>query len=253
MKLKFAFFTAFFLLMIISTVQAAVLQGVVYDYSLNRINNVEVQLDGEKDVTENGEYMFEVSLGEYTITAKRYNEAGRLIASETDTIKIKEEKKYVLDLILFESLETEEELLEETENIDVGLEEEPGPLVGAYLLLFRIFIAVVVVFFAYWIIKKIRKKGYKKKLLETEEEQIKKREKELEAKKQEKESKTEDDADKILSFIKQEGGRTTQLDIRKRYPSYSEAKISLIIADLEEQGKIKKIKKGRGNIIIANQ
>jgi len=53
----------------------------------------------------------------------------------------------------------------------------------------------------------------------------------------------------ILSFIDKEGGRTTQKDIRKNFPQ-SEAKISLMIAELEEKGLIKRIKKGRGNIII---
>jgi uncharacterized membrane protein len=54
---------------------------------------------------------------------------------------------------------------------------------------------------------------------------------------------------KVLDFIKQEGGRTTQKDIRMKFPS-SEAKISLIISELEHKGIIKKIKKGRGNIIV---
>jgi uncharacterized membrane protein len=49
--------------------------------------------------------------------------------------------------------------------------------------------------------------------------------------------------------VRSEGGRTTQKDLRRAIP-YSEAKISLMIAELESQGKLKKIKKGRGNIII---
>jgi predicted HTH transcriptional regulator len=53
----------------------------------------------------------------------------------------------------------------------------------------------------------------------------------------------------ILSFIKEEGNRTTQKDIRKKFP-LSEAKISLMIAELEAKGKVEKIKKGRGNIIV---
>ena len=40
-----------------------------------------------------------------------------------------------------------------------------------------------------------------------------------------------------------------QKDIRKNFPS-SEAKISLILTELEEKGIIKKIKRGRGNIIV---
>ena len=52
-----------------------------------------------------------------------------------------------------------------------------------------------------------------------------------------------------LDFIKKQGGRTTQKEIRKNFPM-SEAKISLIITELEHRGKIEKIKRGRSNIII---
>jgi uncharacterized membrane protein len=53
---------------------------------------------------------------------------------------------------------------------------------------------------------------------------------------------------KILQIIKKEK-RMTQKDLRKEIP-LSEAKISLVISDLESKGKIRKIKKGRGNILI---
>jgi uncharacterized membrane protein len=55
--------------------------------------------------------------------------------------------------------------------------------------------------------------------------------------------------ERVLEIIKKHGGRTTQKDIRKELP-LSEGKISLMITELEHQGKIEKIKKGRGNIII---
>jgi len=54
--------------------------------------------------------------------------------------------------------------------------------------------------------------------------------------------------DKILELIKKEG-RITQKEIRKQIP-LSEAKISLIISELEAKGIVRKIKRGRGNIII---
>ncbi|MCK5026255.1 MAG: winged helix-turn-helix transcriptional regulator, partial [Nanoarchaeota archaeon] len=53
----------------------------------------------------------------------------------------------------------------------------------------------------------------------------------------------------IVEVIRKNGGRTTQKEIRKQIP-LSEAKISLMIAELEDKGIVKKIKKGRGNIII---
>lgn len=53
----------------------------------------------------------------------------------------------------------------------------------------------------------------------------------------------------VVSFIKKEGGRATQKEIRKEFP-LSEGKVSLMISDLEEKGVVKRIKKGRGNIVV---
>ena len=66
---------------------------------------------------------------------------------------------------------------------------------------------------------------------------------------QETKEETTDSADKVLQIIKEAGGRITQKDLRKHFP-LSEAKVSLMITELESKGKIEKIKKGRGNIII---
>jgi uncharacterized membrane protein len=52
----------------------------------------------------------------------------------------------------------------------------------------------------------------------------------------------------VLELIKKKK-RLTQKEIRREVPM-SEAKISLVLAELEDQGKIKKIRKGRGNIIV---
>jgi len=57
------------------------------------------------------------------------------------------------------------------------------------------------------------------------------------------------DLNKLLETIRLNDGRMTQRELRKRMP-YGEAKISLMLADLEDRGLIKKIKKGRGNIIV---
>ena len=57
------------------------------------------------------------------------------------------------------------------------------------------------------------------------------------------------DLKKIMRLLRKNKGRLTQKEIRKEFP-LSEAKISLMIAELESLGKIKKIKKGRGNIIV---
>ena len=88
--------------------------------------------------------------------------------------------------------------------------------------------------------KKTKKKKKEKRAKEEPEEK-------KEEIKEEKE--TINDLNQIIKIIKDEGGRATQKEIRKKIP-LSEAKISLMIAELEHEGKVKKIKKGRGNIII---
>ncbi|MHC1582167.1 MAG: helix-turn-helix transcriptional regulator [Candidatus Syntropharchaeia archaeon] len=58
-----------------------------------------------------------------------------------------------------------------------------------------------------------------------------------------------EDLKEVISIIQQNGGRITQKELRKKL-SLSEAKISLMITDLENRGLVTKIKKGRGNVII---
>jgi len=58
-----------------------------------------------------------------------------------------------------------------------------------------------------------------------------------------------EDLAEVVELIKREGGRITQKELRKKL-GYSEAKMSLIIADLERRGIVEKVKKGRGNIIF---
>ncbi|MEA1905427.1 MAG: winged helix-turn-helix transcriptional regulator [Euryarchaeota archaeon] len=57
------------------------------------------------------------------------------------------------------------------------------------------------------------------------------------------------DLKEVLLVIRDGGGRITQKELRARL-KYSEAKVSLMITDLEDRGVVKKVKKGRGNIII---
>ena len=53
----------------------------------------------------------------------------------------------------------------------------------------------------------------------------------------------------ILNILNKNNGRMTQKDLRKQIP-ISEAQMSLLLTELESIDKIKKIKKGRSNVII---
>ena len=59
-----------------------------------------------------------------------------------------------------------------------------------------------------------------------------------------------DSADKALEIIKKHDGRISQKKLRKEMLYLSEAKVSLILTELEHKGLIEKVKKGRGNVIL---
>ncbi len=67
--------------------------------------------------------------------------------------------------------------------------------------------------------------------------------------KKETEQRIDEDLDKVLNIIKKEGNRTTQKHIREQL-GLSEAKVSLMVTELEDKGIVKRIKKGRSNIVI---
>ena len=127
-------------------------------------------------------------------------------------------------MILFPNFEEEDDI---SQDIDISIPEtEEKNLVSLFVIIFLIILGIIIYF-----IFKGKQAGESKTEKETI---IEDNEKYL---------------DKIIDIIKEEGGRTTQKEIRKEIP-LSEAKISLMIAELEHKGVIEKIKKGRGNILI---
>ena len=221
------------LMLILPIAYGATITGTVYDISLDKISDARVVIDTtpkQTFIAKNGTYAFEVPTGNYTLRAEHYI-GNSLESFGEENLLVKDDGRYVIDLILFPNFAEEDELLKDTEELDIstGLEEENG-------LVFWIIgvIAILIVIGAVYYFKKGKKLG-KKQVKDVEEKP--------------KEEKIDDFTDKVLDVIKKQGGRTTQKDIRKQIP-FSEAKISLIIAELEHKGLVQKIKKGRGNIII---
>jgi len=209
----------------------ATVHGSVYSFDLEKRTDAVVSVDSEPlqtMVSKDGEYSFELDIGEYTITAK-YSEYGEVKEEVSENVKIGKEGSYVLDLILFPSFEEEEELLNETEE-DVFDGEDID-----YTTVIVFIAALVLLGFIFYLVFK-----YRKALQEVEKE-VKKTSEKFEV---------SDELEKrVLEFIRSQDGRVTQKDIRKKFP-YSEAKISLIISELEDKDVVKRIKKGRGNVIV---
>ncbi|MBW3004494.1 hypothetical protein KY310_01555, partial [Candidatus Woesearchaeota archaeon] len=225
MKLR-ALILPIFLILASSMVFAANIEGTIYDIELNTVKDAVVEIDTtpkQSFVSKNGTYSFDIPIGEYTITAK--HEQGMV----QESVIIKDDGKYNIDLILFPDFSEEVDILDESD-LDIGTsytEEINYSLYYFIGFLAALIILIAVVF------------NYKKKLETKLKQEIK------EIKHIKKEDDLEADLKELVAFIKKEGGRTTQKDLRKNFPQ-SEAKISLMVSELEHKGKIKKIKKGRG-------
>lgn len=222
-----------------NTAFAATISGTVYDISLEKVDSAVVKINTypkQSMVAEEGFYEFTVPDGDYTLTAERMD-AGTVTDRIEENITVIGEGEFNLDLILFPDFSIEEELLND---MDIELDEPYlEPEKNNNVLWITVIIALILIAGFYHLTKVSFKKV--KTVLE----------KEL-FYGETKTSGEEDYVKLVKDVIKKEGGRTTQKDIRKKVP-LSEAKISLIITELEASGEIKKIKKGRGNIIILNK
>ncbi|MBL7100618.1 MAG: hypothetical protein ISS23_01545 [Nanoarchaeota archaeon] len=212
-------------LVLIESCIAATIHGTIYDESLNLLQDVIVEIDStpnQRYVAKDGTYSFTLPEGSYTITT-RYDDQ-----TAEEKITIEKEGDYILDLFLFPSFEEEDELTKEIKEIEFEDEYFKEEKSNRTILIILGIIAVLLLAGIIFYFSKQKKPKIKSGIEDIQE---------------------EDETGKYLEFIKKQGGRTTQREIRKHFP-LSEAKISLIITELEHKGKIEKIKKGRTNIII---
>ena len=206
---------------------AARIYGDVYDFNLDKANNVEVRINTTPNqimIAKNGTYSFDVANGAYEIDARQY-EKNYVVSYTNENVTVRQDGNYVLDLVLFPEIETGGE---DSYPIEVNESILDSPSNNYPILWIALAFAVLAAF------KYYMKKWFNKK---------------YNLEKKNSEFSEDSGLEDIVKIIKNEGGRATQKDIRKKIP-LSEAKISLMIAELEHKGVVEKIKKGRGNIII---
>lgn len=242
---RIRFFLGILIIVIFITgAQAATLHGTIYEWSdfEKPLKNTIVEVNstpGQYVVATTGTYSFNLSPGSYLIKAKYYRNNILEYVTEEE-IQIDREGDFVHDLLLFPPTDSEYEYLSDI-NLTSGMD-----IKSDYNLNYYIIIVLIIAFCAsivlYWIKKKkgITIEHIKDETRELSPENIAETaQKEL-----------PEDLRNLYDTILKMGGRTTQKDLRKKM-SHSEAKVSLMLDDLEDRGLIKKIKKGRANIIIA--
>lgn len=202
-------------LLFIQAAGAATLYGTIYDMALDKVSDAIIEIDttpNQQFIAKNGTYSFDVLPGEYLLKARSQT------SKASERIIVEEEGKYIVDLVLFPEIESG--LVDELSAISVEdnyFEKKPNymaPVLAGLLM--------SVAFGSYLFFRK-------KKVVRAQ-------------------PADDDYTSKVLSIIK-ENKRITQKEIRKSIP-LSEAKISLIITELEHKGIVEKVKKGRGNVII---
>lgn len=222
MKYKFILFCLFFLTSI-SFSQATTIYGNVYgpDLALLKYSIIEINSTPSQNmVAVNGNYSFNLPQGIYEITAIYQSKTLGLITKEI--IVVNSDGDFVHDLILFDTLDVENITFDEEGLINDTVNQ------SAIQYDFSTVVIVILLFLIILFIYLIRKRKKQNKKIE--------------------EISNDEVLNKIYDIIKREK-RVNQKEIRKEI-GMSEAKISLVIADLESRGLVKKIKVGRGNIII---
>jgi len=227
------------LLLIIPLASAATLKGSIYDENLDLAQDVLVEVNTQpqqKYLAKTGSYSFDLSPGKYTLTAKN----DQYVVTENVEI-LSPAGEYLLDLFLLPDFVEEDELWQETQQ-ELPLETEENPLpLWSWIIAVIIFLALSAriiytrkKYGSLWTFRK-KIKAESKKTLEQHKEEL---------------AQEPGYLDQALEIIKKHDGRINQKELRKEMMYLSEAKVSLIVTELEHKGKVEKIKKGRGNVLI---
>lgn len=207
------------LILISPIIYAAEIRGTIYDEGLDKVKDSIIEVNSQpkqKFVSKDGTYSFTLPKGDYIITA-RFEDL-----TAQDNITIKEDGVFILDLFLFPDFEDDFDADIEVDNFN-----DNGNLFVYSIYALGLIVIIGLVIYKY--------KFYDKGKISNNENEIVLEEDEI--------------LNRIMEIMEKNNGRTTQKDIRKEI-KLSEAKISLALTELEHKGKLKKIKKGRGNVII---
>ncbi|MBS3132359.1 hypothetical protein J4212_08055 [Candidatus Woesearchaeota archaeon] len=231
----------FALLLALPIAYSATISGNIYDLSLYLAKGAVVSVNttpSQEIIAVSGKYSVVIPKGSYLMEAGLYD-GKTLAASESKLIEVRDDGTYANDFILFPSFEEEDEI---TEGPDVDVPESKRSS-KAIVISVAVILAVgfIILFF---LMKRAKPAAGKKEAAANAK-------KEDESGPEDMQGQETDYMKSLIKIIKESGGRATQKEIRKKIP-LSEAKISLMITQLEAEGKLRKIKKGRGNIVVLN-
>ncbi len=215
------------LILVLSTSAcAAKVYGTVYDWTtFEPVAGVTVECNSTPYQTAfaaDGSYSLILDSGTYLLEA-RYADSRGLHHSAQEVIEIGPDGEFLIDLLPVPDLEDDQDLIADVPNIHEIQDFEPdGTKPGGTLdTIILVFASLIVIAASYLMVQKGKKKDM---------------------------GSLPHDLEEVLEEIKHQGGRMNQKDLRIKF-NVGEAKMSLMITDLEDRGLVKRIKRGRANVI----
>ncbi len=266
------------LLLLATEGSAAYLHGQVFEWStLEPLNNVIVDVNStppQRVVSKDGAYAFELPPGDYLLKADYFEQGERKYETE-ERLRVEGEGRFVFDLVMLPVLGAfgngglEDDGLGQGVGVDELPKAEPKPALDAEKMKDRLLIGILAILILSAVAehtlsssflreqKEKMQQGLRQRYEIIEEELAKPalggRKSEGKAAAGKDQGKLDDDAREVLDTLKRSGNRLTQKELRDRLQGLGEAKISLIVSELEALGKIRKIKQGRGNILVVRE
>jgi len=211
-------------------IHAATITGKVYTADLQEASSTIILVNStpaQRVVVTNGEYTIDLGNGTYILTAIK-NTAEQDF-TDTVILQIKDDATYSYDFILFPTGNITEQQF--TDIDDLTIPDEPAQfekntntpgVIAAIILL--IALTALVIYNA--------RRSWKKP-----------------AQEQKSREPLSAELEHILNELEKQDGRATQKELYAKIPG-SEAKLSMMITELEAKGYVQKIKRGRTNLII---
>ncbi len=238
------FIVAIIYVLIFSTlIHAATLKGTIYNSQLNPETNVLLEINSQplqKYLAKDGTYQFSLENGKYSLTAQKND------IEITEQITITKDGTYLIDLFLLPDSQENQDLWNDIQDeplIEPLDDKQPSNL-WRYILIGIIILALLIRIL--YMRKKYGSLSIFRKRIRAESQKN-------EAQHKQELEQQPSYIEKALKIIKSHDGRINQKELRKEMLYLSEAKVSLIITELEHKGLIEKIKKGRGNVIILKE
>jgi len=202
------------LLLLASLCFPAYVYGDIYSQNLEKINKTMIRVEGSFSyalVTDRGNYSFFLQPGDYTIHASSFDEAGTLVLFCEEKIAVGDSDQR-LDLVL-----------KPADNLWYL------PYLAALVLVGAVFVWAN----RYWggRVPPAKDEQREAPVLKPPQSYV-----------------LDEDAKKVLSLLESFENRATQKDLKDAL-GFSDAKLSLILSELESMGKIKRFKRGRGNVV----